>query len=244
MKKILAFLTLALAAALPAVAAAGVRIARVDASGYPTVRVTVITSSPSAKTPLLREDGMPVEGLTAENLAHGANVVLAIDRSLSMKGHPLADATAAARTFIDGKPYSTNVELVAFGHRAVELTGMTQSTIDADQALRTVNVDLKQGTALWDAVAVASSALAAQESGGRVLVLLTDGSDTMRTTTLDRAIAAARNAGVAVYPIDAGSAEQLLSAADADLLRAKQRRHQALTGRARPRVAEEAAPPH
>jgi len=206
-KRILVALTLVLAAALPAVAAAGVRIASVDTNGYPTVRVTVITSSPSAKPPLLRENGMPVEGLTAENLAHGANVVVAIDRSLSMKGHPLADATVAARTFVDGKPYSTNVEVVAFGHRAVELTGMSQSTIDADQALRTVNVDLKQGTALWDAVAVASGALAAQESGGRVLVLLTDGSDTTKTTTLDRAIAAARNAGVAVYPIGIESAQ-------------------------------------
>ena len=48
--------------------------------------------------------------------------------------------------------------------------------------------------------------------------------------------------GIAVYPIDAGSAEQLLAAADADLLRAKQRRPHALIGRARRRVPGEAPP--
>ena len=48
--------------------------------------------------------------------------------------------------------------------------------------------------------------------------------------------------GIAVYPIDAGSAEQLLGAADADLLRAKQRRPHALIGRTRRRVPGEAPP--
>ena len=209
MKRILVALTLTLAAALPAVAAASVRIASVDTSGYPTLRVTVVTSSPSAKTPLLRENGTPVEGLDAENLGHGANVVAAIDRSQSMKGRALADATAAARSFVGSKPYDTHVEVVAFGHRAVALTGMEQSTIDADQALRTIAVDSVPGTAMWDTVVLASRALAAQQSGGRVLVLLTDGQATVNANkaSLDNAIAAARDAGVAVYPIGIESAQ-------------------------------------
>jgi tight adherence protein B len=208
-KRILVALTLALAAALPAVAAAGVRIAKVDTNAYPTVRVTVITSSPSTKPPLLRENGVPVEGLTAENLAHGANVVVAIDRSQSMKGKALADASAAARSFVANKPYNTDVEVVAFGHRGVALTGMEQATIDADQALRTIAVDAVPGTAMWDAVVLASHALAAQQSGGRVLVLLTDGQATVNANkaSLDDAIATARDAGVAVYPIGIESAQ-------------------------------------
>ena len=137
----------------------------------------------------------------ASNFSHGANVVVAVDRSQSMKGKPLADASAAVRTFIAGKPYDTHVEVVAFGHRAVELTGMAQSTIDSDQALRTIAIDAKAGTALWDSVVLAAHALRAQDSGGRVLVLLTDGTDNANAATLDQAIAAARDAGVAVYPI-------------------------------------------
>jgi tight adherence protein B len=199
-KAALAF-TITLAAVNAAVAAAGVRIAHVDTSAYPTVRVTVVTSQPSSAAPLLREDGTPVVGLNASNLGHGANVVVAIDRSRSMNGHPLADATAAARSFIDGKPSTTNVEVVAFGRHAVALTGMSQATIDADQALHTLGVDARQGTALWDAVVLASRSLAAQSSGGRVLVLLTDGTDISSAATLDAAVAAAKQAGVAVYPI-------------------------------------------
>jgi diguanylate cyclase (GGDEF)-like protein len=56
--------------------------------------------------------------------------------------------------------------------------------------------------------------------------------------------AATVSCGIAVYPLDASSAEQLLAAADADLLRAKQRRSQVLTGRARARIVEEAPPSH
>jgi hypothetical protein len=78
---------------------------------------------------------------------------------------------------------------------------MSQATIDADYALRTIEVDAKEGTALWGAVSLASHALAGQESGGRVLILLTDGNNTRQDVSLDAAIAAAVDAGVAVYPI-------------------------------------------
>ena len=202
-------LALMVAATCSAVAAASVRISAVDTTEYPTIRVTVLTSEPSSRAPLLRENGTPVAGVDASNFSHGANVVLAVDRSQSMRGKPLADASAAVRTFVASKPNDTRVEVVAFGHRSVELTGMSQSTIDADQALRTVGVDAKPGTALWDAVVLASHALAGQPQGGRVLVLLTDGQATPKTNTasLDQAIATARRAGVAVYPIGIESAQ-------------------------------------
>ena len=45
--------------------------------------------------------------------------------------------------------------------------------------------------------------------------------------------------GIAVYPDEASSAEQVLSAADADLLRVKQRRSHPLIGRGRARAARD-----
>jgi tight adherence protein B len=156
---------------------------------------------------LLREGGTPVLGVDAQNLGRGANVVLAIDRSRSMAGAALGDAATAARSFVANKPRDTRIEVVAFGKNAVELTGMSPATIDADQALVDIGVDRKAGTALWEAVVLGSRALAAQTSGGRVLVLLTDGTNSSKTTTLNRAIVAARNAGVAVYPIGIESAQ-------------------------------------
>ncbi|MDQ5822221.1 MAG: type II secretion system F family protein, partial [Actinomycetota bacterium] len=75
------------------------------------------------------------------------------------------------------------------------------ATIDADDALRTLNIDPKSGTALYDTVVLASQALAAEESAGRVLILLTDGKDVSSKASLAAAIKSAREAGVAVYPI-------------------------------------------
>jgi tight adherence protein B len=199
--KRIVILLCALALMLPAVAAGGVKIASVDRNAYPTLRVTVVTSEPSAREPLLRENGKPVQALDAENLGRCANVVLAIDRSQSMRGKALAAASDAARRFTRAKPACTRVEIVAFGSGATELTGMSSATIDADYALKTIEVDSKQGTALWDAVGLAAKALHGQPSGGKVLILLTDGADTSSEYSEQQAVAAARDAGVAIYPI-------------------------------------------
>ena len=87
------------ALALAAPASAGVRIGGVDTGGYPQVRVTVVAPDSFAQ-PRLREDGLPVAGLQAVNLGRAKSVVLAVDRSQSMKGTSLHDATDAARAFV------------------------------------------------------------------------------------------------------------------------------------------------
>ena len=199
-------LALLVAASVPAAAAADVRIPSADRTSYPTIRVTVVTSHATAKPPLLRENGTPV-AVEAQNLGRGTDVVIAIDRSQSMAGAALADATAAAQSFVGRKRPDTGIEVLAFGRRPVELTGMAQSRTDAEQALATIGVDGRAGTALWDSVVVASRALLAQPFGGRVLILLTDGADTSSVAKLDDAITAAHKAGVAVYPIGIESSQ-------------------------------------
>ena len=48
--------------------------------------MTVVTSKPSAKPPALKENGRAVSsGYQAENLAAAKSVVLAVDRSRSMR---------------------------------------------------------------------------------------------------------------------------------------------------------------
>ena len=72
---------------VPGVAgAAGARITAVDTSGYPSVRVTVVTPQPTAKAPGLTEDGHAVVGLDAKNFGREKSVVLVLDRSQSMLG--------------------------------------------------------------------------------------------------------------------------------------------------------------
>jgi tight adherence protein B len=196
-------LALALACVvLPGVAAAaGPQIAALDAAGYPTVNATVVTPKQVGSAPTLTENGRPVVGLHAVNLGREKSVVLLVDRSQSMLGQAIQDASAAARTFVAAKPRRDRIAIVGVGRRAVQLTSFASTTVEADEALRAMAVDDVQGTALYDGVILATQALAADLNPTRVLILLTDGQEVSSDATLSEAIAAARAAGVAVYPI-------------------------------------------
>ncbi len=182
-------------------AAGGERITAVDTSGYPSVRVTVVTPQPAAKPPKLQENGQPVIGFAAKNLGQEKSVAMVFDRSQSMAGKAIQDATAAARAFVRSKPASDRVAVVAVGKQAFQLTGFSAAASDSDSALRTLEVDKVPGTALYDAVVLSSRLLAEEKLQARVIVLLTDGQEVSSKSSLDDAIAAARDARVTVYPI-------------------------------------------
>lgn len=189
-------------AVLPGVAAAaGSKFTSVDTSGYPTVRATVVTAETVGRAPALTENGTPVVGYRAVNLGREKSVVLVVDRSQSMLGRAIVDASAAARAFVASKPARDRVAVVSVGRRAVQLTSFSSSTAEADAALRTLEVDGVRGTALYDAVVLSSHALAADVHPTRVLVLLTDGQEVSSDASLEQAIDTARAADVAVYPI-------------------------------------------
>jgi len=189
----------------PVAAGASLSLRGIDTSGYPTVRVTVV--APVARTaapPTLTENGNRVVGLRAVNLAATKSVVIAIDRSRSMKGTKLSDSLEAARAFLLTKAPSDKVSVVGFGSRAVQLTPFTQSTAEADDALRLLRVDPKNGTALYDALQLSASSLRSQVGRARVVVLLTDGKDVSSETSLKSALATAHDTGTLVYPIAIG----------------------------------------
>jgi tight adherence protein B len=191
-----------LAAALPGVAlAASPKIASLDTAGYPTVRVTAVTPKPVATAPKVTENGKPVVGLRAVNLGREKSVMLLFDRSQSMIGQAIADASAAARQFVGSKPARDRIAVVAVGKKAVQLTSFSANAGEADDALRTIGVDKVRGTALYDGILVSTQALAADINPTRVLILLTDGQEVSSDASLEQAIAAARDAHVAVYAI-------------------------------------------
>ena len=183
-------LTAAVVAALavPVGADASLRLRGVDASGFPTVRLTVVSPVAASAPPTLTEDGQRVVGLHAVNLASSKSVVVAIDRSRSMSGAKLADALEAARQFLHAKSPSDRVAVVAFGSRAVQVSPFSSSTAEADDALRTLTVDKRNGTALYDALQLSANALGNQDGRSRVVVLLTDGKDVSSKVSLTAAL--------------------------------------------------------
>ena len=188
----------------PVAATASVTLRRVDPSGYPTIRATLVAPVASDQAPTLTENGLRVVDLTALNLSASKSVVIAVDRSRSMAGKQLDDAAAAARKFLASKAGSDRVAVVVFGSTAVQLTPFASSTIDADDALRTMAVDSKAGTALNDAVVLSASLLSKEQGRARVVVLLTDGQDVSSKASLAEAVASAHKTGVLVYPISIG----------------------------------------
>ncbi len=190
--------------AVPGAAGAALSLRRVDLSGYPTVRATVVAPVAADAAPTLTQNGHKVVGLQAVNLASTKSVVVVIDRSRSMAGAKLKDAESAARAFVAAKSPSDRIAVVVIGSHAVQMTKFSSSTIDADDALRTLTLDPREGTALNDGLQLSAQMLAAEPGRARVVVLLTDGKDVSSKASLDDAIAAARDAGAVVYPIGIG----------------------------------------
>lgn len=203
MRRLLA-VACALALAAPAAAgggAASLKIRNVEVGDYPTVRFAVVAPRALARPPAVLEGGRPAAGLEARNLGRSKSIVLAVDRSQSMAGRAISDASDAARAFVAVKPGSDRIAVVAVASKALSLTGFSGSTIDADSALRTIEVDRRYGTALFDSVVLSARALAGEPRRGRVIILLTDGQETTSAASLATAIRAANKAHAHVYPI-------------------------------------------
>jgi tight adherence protein B len=197
-----AFAVLVAALVLPPAALGAGEVKHASAASFPHVELTVVASSSTQTPPKLRENGRPVAGLQATNLGSSKSVVVCIDRSRSMAGQAIVDATSGARAFVAAKAPSDRIAVCSFASEAESLTRFSTSTIDADTVLRELAVDPVKGTALYDAVIQSAHQLAGEQSGARVLILLTDGANLAEGgATIDGAIRAVKNAGVAVYAI-------------------------------------------
>ena len=186
----------------PSALAAAVRIQATDTSSFPALRVTLVAPL-GASTPRLTENGRRVAGYSAVNLGRQKAIVLALDRSQSMRGRPLAQAVSAAQSFISAAGARDHVGIVTFGRNAFVLS-RSSAPADAQGALGGIGVDTHSGTALYDAVVLAANRLAGDERPGRAIVVVTDGDDVSSTHSIEQAIAAAHAARAAVYTIGIG----------------------------------------
>jgi tight adherence protein B len=197
-RRLVYVLLAALVVAAPA--AAAVRVTGVDTSGYPELRVTVV-APPGSPRPRLWADDRAVSGLRTVNLGHRKSVVLAVDRSRSMKGKALTDAAAGARTFVADKNAGDRVMVISFGHEAVALTRFTAASVDANAALGQLAADPMIGTALWDSIVLGAQRLKQEDQPGHVIIVLTDGHDVSSVSSFADAVTAAHAAHASVYPI-------------------------------------------
>jgi tight adherence protein B len=185
---------------------AGIRIRRIDTSGYPTVAVTV--SVPTTVNPdsiELTEGGHAAKVLAVRPLAsagEAVSVVLAFDTSDSVKGAPLAAAVAAAKTFVAKLPPGVQVGVLTFSDRVRILQPITAQHDAVLKAIGSIG-NTVHGTVLYDSVRSAVGMFSGPAQ--RNVVLLTDGSDVGSSSTVQQAVASARGGRTAIFTVGLGS---------------------------------------
>ncbi len=180
-------------------------VEEVNIKDFPTVRINI--SVPGGLKSILANGGSfsitengQSRPITATNVlvSTGLDIILVIDRSGSMAGDSMSETKKAAIGFIASMPPEVSIGLVSFGSNVtldVELTG------DRDRLSAAISTIKAEGrTALNDAVVFASTQFA-PTTQRRVVVLLSDGSDSASSATLEEAVAATSGIRVEIIEI-------------------------------------------
>ena len=147
----------------------------------------------------IREDGVPQEiAFFSKENELPLSIVVAVDASLSTK-KDLALELESARRFAHSilRPIDA-MSLYRFAEEVDDLTSFTSDLKRIDRAIQRVRVG--SATALYDAVFLASEALEKRQ-GRKVLVVITDGGDTISSVNYAEALRQAQASEAVVYSI-------------------------------------------
>ena len=177
-----------------------------DVSGYPTV--SAVVTAPGV-TPYdtdsftVNEGGADVAAKVTRQPTDGLEVMLVLDISESMRFNDrLPQAVAAVDNFLSLIPPEVSVGAVAYSGAPYLLVA---PTTDRDVLrLEVAGLATDDETATYDAVGFAAGQFTRQAER-RAVILLTDGEDTVSTTTLDDAIAVAEDVPVHVVALGAAA---------------------------------------
>ena len=193
----------ALTVAAPAAASAPALVVKhVDTSAWPTVTVTAQTPDPTA-TPELKvfENGQGAQNVRLAGADNASAVAVVIDTSESMHGKKIADAVAAATTFVTGAQSGDSLGVFSFDSTPHLAVAFPANSNAAAGGLAQLATGTHPGTAIYGGVQMAAQALAAQPLKHRAIVLLTDGSSDHDSATLAQAIVAAKAAHATIYSV-------------------------------------------
>ena len=147
---------------------------------------------------LVEDDKAQKIALFDKESALPLNIVLAIDTSLSTrKDLPLELASARRFAHAILRPVDA-LSLYQFSETVSELTPFTPDLRAIDRAID--HVRLGSATALYDALFLGSQALEPRQ-GRKVMVVITDGGDTMSKVNYQEAVRAAETAEAILYSI-------------------------------------------
>jgi VWFA-related protein len=131
----------------------------------------------------------------------GISVVLAIDRSGSMRGQPVADAKNAASLFVSLMQIQDQSAVVSFNHEPHTDCPFTHQVDSLKAAIATIEAN--GGTAVYDAL-MHSTYLFTSYLKNRAIILLTDGADKDSRYTYQEALTALISHEIRVFSIGLG----------------------------------------
>ncbi len=158
------------------------------------------------------EDGRPQEiGIFERDSQQPLAMTLAIDTSGSTFKDRSLEQDASKRFIHALLRQQDQMSLIEFATDVRQLTDFTNKMPQLDRALS--NLRGGDATALYDAIYLGSQGLA-RKDGRKVLVLVSDGGDTAKSTTYDQALEQALRAEVMIYsiidvPIEASAGRDL-----------------------------------
>jgi tight adherence protein B len=182
----------------------------VDTSRHPEVSMVVampgsLSGDPvSADAFTVTENGAPRPVTVTPLEGDDLSVVLVLDASGSMSGEPVEALRGAALGFVEALPPGVRTAVVSFADAPTVLSEFSADPADTASAIE--RLDVAGETALYDGIGVATDLFGATE-GRRILVLLSDGGDTVSERTLTEASTAVRDAGATFYAIELRSPE-------------------------------------
>lgn len=200
---------------MPGIARAGavLTLNQINIERFPQIRI-YLTASDERGTPLkglnvgnfsVHEDGKAVGVQGVFPLERGEeplSVVLAIDKSGSMRGQPIRDARQAAVDFIKEMRRIDRVGAVSFDDH---VTVISRLSSDKGPLLKAVTkITVGKDTALNDAI-MNALALLSPFTGRRAVVVLTDGKENRSKASRKEAINKAREIGVPVITVGLGA---------------------------------------
>lgn len=147
----------------------------------------------------LSEDGVPQDvRVFARESELPLSIVLAIDSSLSTRTSLKLELESARRFIHEIMRKQDALSLYQFAEQVDELVHFTSNLQTIDRGIDRVRVG--SATALFDAIYLGSQALEKRE-GRKVLVVITDGGDTMSQVNFQEALRAAQQSEAIVYSI-------------------------------------------
>ena len=171
---------------------------------------------------LVTERNVPVRGLTAADFTlsdNGVsqeidvvessdvpiNVVLAFDGSGSTEGRRINDLAEAGHALIAGLKPNDRIALTTFNHAVAPRVSLTSDFTQVAQALE--RIEPGGQTALLDGIHAAIMTTQA-EAGRSLVIVCTDGRDTMSWLQVDEVSEVARRSNAVIYGVAAGRARR------------------------------------